>query len=520
MRPGRVPLSHLILKLSKIEMINCVLDKKLQYKSIDQLTSNQSAMILSHVFPVCLIPFAGEDEDEDKDLLAIYDSNSTYAGTYRTSEVVFNKLIRALNKERNEIYKKEVLSALRDIAPRKIKNADKDLIAVNNGIFNYAEQRLQPFDPDFVFTSKAKVNYVPNAVRPMLTHPDDGTSWDIEDWMADLHDDPELTNLTWQILGAIIRPNVRWNKVALFFSEVGNNGKGTIAEIARNLSGNETHTSISISDFGKDFALEPLLHAAAIIVDENEVGVYLDKAANFKSCITGDVVQINRKFKPAIPYKFSGFQIQCLNGFPKTKDKSTALQRRLLFVPFPKSFTGREKIHIKQDFLRRSDVLEYILWRVLSGMPAYYSLSNPAACQQVLDEFNGSNDPVLRFWCEFSTRFTWDLLPFSFLYELFKSWSKVNNPSGSVPSSQSFNKDLLQIITGSMEWYCDDKDKQIRSANRMLNAEPLIAKYDLLKWYASTYRGVEPHRYCHPQLAVNYRGIQRYTNTQAPAASA
>ncbi len=38
--------------------------------------------------------------------------------------------------------------------------------------------------------------------------------------------------------------------------------------------------------------LEPLVHATSIITDENDVGTYIDKAANLKAIITNDVVQL------------------------------------------------------------------------------------------------------------------------------------------------------------------------------------------------------------------------------------
>ena len=72
-----------------------------------------------------------------------------------------------------------------------------------------------------------------------------------------------------------------------------------------------------MSDFSKDFHLEPLIHASAIIVDENDVGVYLDKVANLKAVITNDVVLINRKFKMPVSYQFFGFMVQCLNEYPR-----------------------------------------------------------------------------------------------------------------------------------------------------------------------------------------------------------
>ena len=122
--------------------------------------------------------------------------------------------------------------------------------------------------------------------------------------MHSLSDDPDIVNVLWEVLGAIVRPNVPWNKSAWFYSETGNNGKGTLCELMRQLCGDGSFASIPLSDMGKDFMLEPLTRATAIIVDENDVGTYIDKAANLKAIITNDAISINRKFKHAISYRF------------------------------------------------------------------------------------------------------------------------------------------------------------------------------------------------------------------------
>ena len=152
--------------------------------------------------------------------------------------------------------------------------------------------------------------------------------------MADLSDDPEIVELLWQILGAIIRPHVRWNKSAWLYSETGNNGKGTLCELMRSLCGDGSYAAIPLINFSKDFALEPLTRSTAIIVDENDVGCFIDKAANLKAVITNDVIPINRKFKTPLSYQFYGFMVQCLNEFPRIKDKSDSFYRRQLFIPF------------------------------------------------------------------------------------------------------------------------------------------------------------------------------------------
>ena len=89
-------------------------------------------------------------------------------------------------------------------------------------------------------------------------------------------------------------------KPAWLYSEEGNNGKGTLCELMRALCGETAVAAIPINDFSKNFALEPLTRATAIIVDENDVGLFIDKAANLKAVITNDVIPIDRKFKTPI----------------------------------------------------------------------------------------------------------------------------------------------------------------------------------------------------------------------------
>ena len=94
-----------------------------------------------------------------------------------------------------------------------------------------------------------------------------------------------------------------WDKAAFLYSTVGCNGKGTLCELMRNLCGPRTYASTSLVEFGKEFMLEPLMRASAIIVDENDVGEFFEKNAKFKAVITNDVIQINRKY--AKPLAFS-----------------------------------------------------------------------------------------------------------------------------------------------------------------------------------------------------------------------
>lgn len=238
-----------------------------------------------------------------------------------------------------------------------------------------------------------------------------------------------------------------------------------------------------------------------IIVDENDVGEYIDKAANLKAIITNDVIQMNRKFKMPVAFQFKGFMVQCLNELPRFKDKSESFYRRLLFVPFSKCFTGAERKYIKADYLRRKEVLEYALYKVLNM--DYYSLDEPPECKAVLEEYKGYNDPVRQFLDEMLPKCVWDLLPFKFLFDLYKAWFADISPTGSPVGRNTFIFEVKKLIGKYSEWEVCGKERTLK---RMDNPEPLIKKYNLRNWMNPNYRGSDVEKMCHPGLQKSYSG--------------
>lgn len=483
---------------------------KQKWKVLDHLEPSQISDVMLKVHRIVNIAGTGLDGESAYDILAVYMDNGKDKGIYISDEKEIDRLVQRYHYTIKKHELDEVKRLLSQNAERVEKCSKKNLIAVNNGIFDYDTKQLLPFSPDYIFTAKSRVNYNPAAKNITIHNPDDGTDWDVETWMQSLSDDPEIVNTLWEVLGAIIRPNVSWDKSAWFYSETGNNGKGTLCELMRELCGKNSYAAIPLSEMGKDFMLEPLIKSTAIITDENDVGIEIDKAANLKSLITGDALFINRKFKTPISYKFKGFMVQCLNEMPRIKDKSDSFYRRQLFIPFTKCFTGMERKYIKHDYLHRKEVLEYVLYKVLNT--DYYVLSTPDACTKALDEYKEYNDSVRLFANEMFPVFVWDLLPFTFLHDLYREWYKRTFNRNDALSKPNFTKDLLNILKNFPDWECPDKTNPIKTSCRMAKPEPLIDEYDLAKWMNPMYLSSKDiNKKCLPPLKSAYRGITRIT---------
>lgn len=213
---------------------------------------------------------------------------------------------------------------------------------------------------------------------------------------------------------------------------------------------------------------------------------------------------MDRKFKDPRSVLFNGFMVQCVNELPKLRDKSESLYRRLLVIPFEKRFEGRERKYIKDDYLKRKDVLEYVLYKLLAKTD-YYELDVPQTCIDMLEEFKLENDPVRQFAEEVFAEATWDLLPYKFMYDCYRHWFQRNVPSGRPVGRNAFLKSL-KGLAAEYGWLAQDK---VRSDGRMDKPEPLILEYDVREWMNSGYTGSDPGRKCMPDLAESYRGFVR-----------
>lgn len=490
--------------------------------TLQQLGFAEVARLMGALYSVVSIMPSTSNTDPDLNILAAYDDDPTseHFGTYRSEVGHLRKIARRYQPNMSVKEFSDVLAAMGDFAPTVTRGGDRDLIACRNGVVDYngGDPVFHEFDPKHVFLAKLDVDWNPDAQNPVFDTPD-GDQWDVESWMASLSDDPEVVDLLWRAVGAVVRPYNSWNKAMFFYSRKGNNGKGTLLSLMRNMLGVGNYASIPLADFGKDFLLEPLTRANAILVDENDVGTFVEKAANFKAVITNDVITINRKYKAPIAHQHFGFMVQCLNDEPVFKDKSESIYRRQIFVPFEKCFTGAERRYIKDDYLKRPEVLEYVLRRVLSGdlTSPYYELPEPAAVQAALNQFRESNDPVRAFWNENQMLFQWDLLPFPFLHEFYVAWMGRYMPNSKPIGKNKFISELVQLVDAdpTSQWYCDDHTAPIRPAQRMSDPEPLIVEYSLVNWGNQSVkpgdRGYRTRRSTIPGDMVKsaYRGLLR-----------
>lgn len=483
----------------------------------ERLPAHLVAEMILQLRHVRMIEWAGTSgkTGEDSGFLAIYDEKT---GIYESlsGKDSLTRLVHHLEPAIDSRGVGEVRACLRSGAKRVTECAEEHLMPFKNGVLDWRTKELLPHSPDRPFARRFAVRWVPDAPLPKITM-SDGEIWDPESWMRSLtvDGDKDLVEMLWEVVGGLFRPSVLGGRIVALFGN-GQNGKGTVICLLSNICGGRAYApNLSISDFEKEYHTSQMIGAVAVLGDENEVGAYHKNLSILKSAATGDPFPINQKFKDPITYRFRGLIVEPLNDLPRFKDGSFSMFRRWLFVPMLCNFTEGERPEIKEDYLGRQEVLEYVVHRVLTM--DYERVREPQAVLNLKAEVMLDNDPALAFWEEFGDAFVWDLLPVAFLYDLYTSWWKKTNPSGSALGKTVFLKKLSEMLATNDDW---EFAKAVRPSGRMDRSETLIADYDLKDWFNPAYDGPDSFRKSMPALASTYRGYVRTAASPAPGATA
>ena len=336
------------------------------------------------------IPMKLTGETEDTSIIYSYNFSE---GIYTGQEAYINRAIAKLEYRFDPRKYTQVHKFLKTQLPYMKKLENKNLIAVNNGVFNKVTKKLEPFNPNYFITSKLATNYNTSAINNYLNIKDN--YFDVDKWFLSIaNGDEELVKVLWEIVNEATNPNHTREKMAILYGE-GNNGKGTFQTMLINLIGIENISTLTPHEFSGEFKLE-MLQGKVCNIGDDISNKYLDDMSNLMSIVTGDPVAVNRKGKSVITARFKLFNLFSANKLPKVRNKSQGTYRRLLIVPFNADFNGQvQDRRIKDEYLKNSTILEYILYTALHL--DFEKFSNPRATERMLEEYKEDNDYIYSF---------------------------------------------------------------------------------------------------------------------------
>lgn len=270
------------------------------------------------------------------------------------------------------------------------KATNPNIIAFSNGLFNIRDGSFTDFTPEIVITNKIPWPYNPAAYSELLDHTLDRLACN----------DSEVRALLEEMVGYCL---YRRNELGKAFILIGDksNGKSTFLYVVKNMLGDRNIASLDLKELGDRFKTAELFGKLANIGDD--IGdEFIANASVFKKLVTGDRVNVERKGQD--PFEFNNYAkfLFSANNIPRMKDKTGAVQRRLVIVPFDAKFTPADpdfRPFIK-DELCEQEPMEYLILLGLKAlrrvlMNAQFTTSSRVQGQ--LDEYEQNNNPIIGF---------------------------------------------------------------------------------------------------------------------------
>lgn len=293
----------------------------------------------------------------------------------------------------NRAKRTEVLAYLNVLIRDNTPPEDANMIAFENGLYNILDDSLSPFTPEHIITNKIMWKYNPTAYYETADKTLNRLSCN----------DPQVRALLEEAIGYCF---YRRNELGQAFILIGDksNGKSTFLSMIQTLLGEQNIASLDLKELGDRFKTAELFGKLANIGDD--IGdEFIANASVFRKLVTGDRVSAERKGRD--PFEFNNYSkfLFSANNIPRIKDKTGAVQRRLLIIPFDATFSADSPDfdpYIKYK-LKSAECMEYLIKIGIEGLKRVMTNRKFTVSERVqkeLDEYEENNNPILGFFRE------------------------------------------------------------------------------------------------------------------------
>lgn len=287
----------------------------------------------------------------------------------------------------------EVLNYLDVLIRDNTEPSSANLIAFKNGVYNIATDEFTDFDSSMVITNKINWNYNPNAYSDICDKTLNKLACN----------DKEIRMLIEEMIGYCF---YRRNELGVSFILTGDksNGKSTFIDMIMRLLGTQNTSALDLGELGTRFKTAELFGKLANLGDDISDD-FIKNPAIFKKLVTGDRVNVERKGQN--PFDFNNYAkfLFSANDIPRIKDKTGAVLRRLIIVPFNATFSKSDPDYdpyIKYK-LRDNSVMEYLILLGIQGLKRVLENRKFTINKKIeaeIKEYEERNNPIILFFKE------------------------------------------------------------------------------------------------------------------------
>ena len=348
------------------------------------------------------------------DSLHIY-RDGIYVDNKSAIEHEMIKLIPKLKKaDRTEVF--EYINV---VAEKNSQPSSVNYIAFENGVYDIETGEMLKFSPDLILINKIKHNYNPNAYSEIVDKTLNKLACN----------DPEIRSLLEECIGYCF---YRTNELGKAFVLTGlkSNGKSTFLDMIKNVLSTDNVSALDIQDFKNEYNVAELYGKLANIGDDISDN-YISDSAVFKKLVTGDRLTARKIY--GSPFAFNNYAkiLLSANDIPKIKDRTGAVQRRLVIIPFNATFSKSDPDydpHIKYK-LQSEECMEYLIKIGIDGLKRVLenkSFSSSNKVEKELKEYEEINNPIVGFFNEKDDLKIVDE-PTKYIYAKYTEYCYANN---------------------------------------------------------------------------------------------
>lgn len=313
----------------------------------------------------------------------------------------------------------EYLAAIAREASRVEKmDAERNYLNLENGQLNLSTLSLEPHQSEALSTVRVPIRYDPSAECPKFL-----------EFLGNIFaGDEELVTLTAEIFGYCLTNETRAHKAFVFYGK-GSNGKSVLLDMLKCLVGKANISSLTLGELDKPFSRYGLVDKLLNVATENEVSSSALDTTYFKAIVSGEEIQVEKKHEQGFSYTPFCKLVFALNNLPYSKDKSFGFQRRLIIVPFNKTFEGGQADVFLTDKLKTElpGILNFALRGLARLRKNLYKFSSARAVDEALQSYTDTLNPVQRFVREmFSTSDSTSKVRYDRIWNAFGDWADQN----------------------------------------------------------------------------------------------
>lgn len=342
------------------------------------------------------------------------------------------KYIPSLSKaKRTEVYEYLNILITQNSTP-----SPANLIAFKNGVYDTNTGEFMAFSESMIMTNRIEHNYNPNAESEIV----DSTLNKLA------CNDHEIRKLLEECIGYCFYRRNELGK-AFVLTGGGSNGKSTYLNMVKDALGESNISALDLGELKSEYKTAELYGKLANIGDDIADN-FIPDSSTFKKLATGDRLSARKIYCP--PFEFNNYakMLFSANDIPRIKDRTGAVQRRLVIIPFNATFTKADpdyRPYIKYE-LRQPENMEYFIKIGVEGLQRVLenqAFSKSEKVDKELAEYEETNNPIVGFMkenpeLEVINKTTTEV------YAMYREYCLANNHQ--VPSKGEFSKQIKRLF--------------------------------------------------------------------------